>query len=264
MKRTVPGPAMVSKRTWPGLLLTFALGALAGAGIGVFGFIRIVGGSGAPSRPIDAPPVSAGTAGVIGPTAGPSPNGAAPAVAGDAISGQGVFQIVPEESAARFIVGEQDPRGTVVGITDQVAGEIFANFDRARESQLGTIRINVRTLQTDVGDRDEALRGVVLESARPEFEFAEFVPTGIEGLPAEARMASPVRLRVHGDLNLHGTTRPLTFFGLVTFVSADELRGFLAWAGEWSEFGLFDEPLLRHLVSDELILEIDFVARRLP
>lgn len=259
MKRGIASPVGLSNRRGKlVLLLAFIGGAAVGAGAGVFGFIRIAGGSGAPSRPIDAPPVA--TAAIEQPTAEPSPVASEPA--GETLSGEAVFEIVPEDSAARFIVGEEDPPGTVVGITDQVAGQVLVNFQTPRESQVGTIRINVRTLETDISDRDDALRGVVLESARPEFEFAEFVPTGIDVAPGAIRVGNPVRIEVHGDLTVHGMTRSLTFFGAVTFVSPDELHGFLVWAGPWSEFGLFAEPLLRHFVSDELILEIDFVARR--
>ncbi len=248
---------MAGKRSWNRLLVVaFALGVAVGAVAGVLAFIRIVGGSGAPSVPISAPTLPAGPTPI-----GEDATSLAPESGGD-LSGQAVFQIVPEESAVRFIVGEQDPRGTVVGITDQVAGEVLVDFDRPRVSQLGTVRVNVRTLETGIGDRDEALRAVVLESGRPEFEFAEFVPTGIEGLPAQVQVGVPVRIQVHGDLTVHGSTRPLTFFGAVTIVSPDEAQGFLAWAGAWSDFGLFDDPLVSHLVSEELILEISFVARR--
>ena len=87
--------------------------------------------------------------------------------------------IVPEQSEVLFRIDEMlfgDPN-TVVGTTNEVAGDLLLDFDNPSNSQIGLIRINVRTLSTDNAIRNRALRGQILEVNRDEFEFAEFTPT---------------------------------------------------------------------------------------
>lgn len=143
------------------------------------------------------------------------------------MTGQALFSDRPRRIRSPLHRRRTGPRGTVVGATDQVAGEIQADFDQTWRTQIGTIRINVRTLESDNHDRDQSVRAGVLESARSEYEFAEFTPTRIEGIPVRARVGTPMRVQVHGDFNVHGVVRPIVFFGIVTFTSPDELRGFL-------------------------------------
>ena len=254
------------------LAAAFVIGAVAGGTVGIFGFIAVVGGQRDPSGAITAPtlaiePTATGAEPTLPPaeptaTAEESAAPPTPDAAGGALTGQAIFRIVPGESAARYVVSEQDPLATVVGITDQVAGDVRVDFDRINNSEIGTIRINVRTLTTDEVQRDDSVR-FILESFQPEHEFAEFVPSSVFGLRVTpATIGMSYRIQVAGDFTVHGTTRRVTFFGPVTLVSADEIRGFLATTISLTDYGLFAEGLVMHIVSDEMMLEIDFVARR--
>jgi polyisoprenoid-binding protein YceI len=107
-----------------------------------------------------------------------------------------LFRIVPEESEVRFIVDEiMPPRNGLVGNTNQVAGDIIVDLDHPRNSRVGTIRVNLRTLRTDEPGRDQALRGEILLSARPEYEFSDFAPTAISGLPDSVSIGQPFNSR---------------------------------------------------------------------
>jgi polyisoprenoid-binding protein YceI len=178
-----------------------------------------------------------------------------------------LFRIVSEESEARFSVYETFPEGTAIGRTDQIAGDIIADFNNPTNSQLGTIRINLRTLQTDDPDRDRSIRCCVLLTARPEYEFADFVPTSISELPSQLEPGQSISFQVTGDLTLRGVTRSVTFDVNLTVIDADILRGFATTAVNRTDFGILNDDengFDYHGVEEMVTLEFDFVARSVP
>jgi polyisoprenoid-binding protein YceI len=183
----------------------------------------------------------------------------------DAASDRVLFRIIQDESEVRFNIDEvlagQDV--IVVGTTDQVAGDVVVDFGAPGSSQIGTIRINVRTLETDNNFRNQAIRGRILESSRDEFEFAEFVPTDLVGLPDAVAVGETVSFQIIGDLSLRDVTRQVTFDTDVTLTSEDRIEGFATTTILYQDFNLTipDVPSVS-FVADEVILEIDFVATK--
>lgn len=253
-------------------IVSFVIGAIVGGISGVFIFMNITGGSAEPSQAISAPTLSveeftaptemeeveeqvAATA-----TAAPAEVNA-PAEVGLAPA---IYQIVSAESEARFSVLETFPAGTAIGRTREVAGEFFVDFNTPSNSQLGTIRINLRTLATDNPDRDKSIRCCVLLTARPEYEFADFVPTQIAGFPEQVEIGQSVELQITGNLTLRGVTNPVTFSALLTIVSPEELRGLATTIVRRSDFNILndaDNGFDYHGVAEEVTLEFEFVAR---
>ena len=74
------------------------------------------------------------------------------------------FQIVQAESEARFTLDEllKGSPKTVIGVTDQVAGEILVDFANPTGAQVGAININARTLTTDSDFRNKAIKNKIL------------------------------------------------------------------------------------------------------
>ncbi|GAB4338495.1 MAG: YceI family protein [Phototrophicales bacterium] len=183
----------------------------------------------------------------------------------EGLSGRSLFRIEQTESEVRFNIDEtlNGNRITVVGTTDQVAGDIVVDFDNPGSSQVGTIRINVRTLTTDNRFRNDALRARILRSAEDEFEFAEFTPTDLANLPESVSVGDTIEFQITGDLTVRGTTNSVTFDTTVTVVSADRLEGYATATILYRDFGLVI-PDVRSVsdVADEVILEIEFVALR--
>ena len=178
-----------------------------------------------------------------------------------------LFRIVSAESEARFSVYETFPEGTAIGRTDQIAGDIIADFSNPSNSQLGTIRINLRTLQTDDPDRDRSIRCCVLLTARPEFEFADFVPTSISELPSQLEPGQSISFQVTGDLTLRGVTKSVTFDVNLTVIDADVLQGFATTVVNRTDFGILNDAengFDYHGVEEMVTLEFDFVARSVP
>ncbi|MFW5748167.1 MAG: YceI family protein [Chloroflexota bacterium] len=174
-----------------------------------------------------------------------------------------LFRIDQSESEVRFIIDEvlAGQPTTVVGVTDQVAGDIVVDFVNPGSSQVGTIRINVRTLETDNRFRNDAIRGRILESSRDEFEFSDFVPTELVGLPDTVAIGDTIEFQIIGDLTIKDVTRSLTFDTTVTVVSEDRIEGNASTTMLYRDFGLTipDVPGVSD-IADEVGLEIDFVA----
>ncbi len=239
---------------------------LAIAAIAVF---LISSGSGEASAPISAPTLSLTDAATESPTAEAmaEPTGAptdAPAV--EAAAGERVlFRIVPEESQASFTLNEDlfnQPK-TVVGTTDQVAGDIIIDFGAPASSELGTIRINVRTLQTDNDFRNRAIRGQILQSSQDAFEFADFTPTALNGLPDSVAVGDTITFEIVGDLKVRDIVQSTTWQAEVTLVSEDRLEGTASTVVTRAQYELTipNVPNVAN-VTDEVTLALQFVATR--
>lgn len=239
------------------------------------------------SAPIEAIPLdaTAPAAAAAAPTAAPAPTATdasaataepapAPTIAAtmeptpeptaEVASAPVTFEIVPAESQARFLIDEVlrgDPI-TVVGATDQVAGQIAVDPANPAAAQIGIIQINARTLATDNEFRDRAIKNRILLT--DQFEFVSFAPTEISGLPASATVGESYSIVVSGDLTVRDVTRPIAFDVTITPVSAERIEGLATTTLAYADYGLSipDVPAV-DLVADELILELEFVAEAL-
>ena len=185
-------------------------------------------------------------------------------IMGDTMTGRGLFRVDSELSEVRFIIDEEllgAPK-TVIGATDQVAGDIIVNFDQPASSEVGEIRINVRTLETDDENRNRSLRGQILQTNREEFEFAVFVPTAMTGLPEAVGMNQAVTFQLTGDLTVRDITNSVTFEVTATMVSEERLEASATTNVTRDAYGLTipNVPGVAN-VSNDVILEMDLVAR---
>ncbi|MGB7342118.1 MAG: YceI family protein [Phototrophicaceae bacterium] len=175
-----------------------------------------------------------------------------------------VMTIVSDESEASFTL-EEDLRGTrttVVGVTDQVGGEIAINFDNPTASTIGTITINARTIATDNDFRNQALRSQILRSARDEYEFITFEPTSITGLPDSITIGETYTFDIIGNLTIIDTTEEVTFTTDVTIVSETEISGSASSSVIYADWGINipNVPGVANVETDADLV-INFVAR---
>lgn len=174
-----------------------------------------------------------------------------------------LFRIDTAQSEARFNIPEtlRGERITVVGTTDQVAGDIVVDFANPSASQVGTIRINVRTLATDNNFRNDAIRGRILQSARDEFEFSEFTPTELIGLPDNVAVGDTITFQIVGDLTIRDITNGVTFDATVTVDSETQISGLASATVLRGDYNLVipSVPQVSD-VGEDVLLEIDFVA----
>ncbi len=222
-------------------------------GVAAFAYIYLSGGSGEASEAISAPTLV--------------PDATTESSAGDdsaSADNRRLFAIVPEESEVRFGLDEvlRGEPTRVIGRTDQIAGQIRVDFDTPSLSEVGTIRINARTLMTDQEMRNRTIRSQILQSSQDEFEFSEFQPTSIEGMPDSVTMGEPFTFTMIGDLTVRDITQPVTFEVTVTPVSEDEITGLATTQVMRADFNLVipSVPSVAD-VSEEVDLEIEFTAR---
>lgn len=233
----------------------------------------------APSEPIEAIPLELETAteAPVAPSATPEPateepaaeeptaeepTAAAETVAPAEPAGEPlIYSISQDASEVRFELGE-DLRGVrtaVVGVTDQIAGELAVNLSDLASIQVGTIQINARGLATDNNFRNRAIHNEILQTGA--YEFITFTPTSVEGLPDAAAPGETVNFTIAGDLTIREITQPVTFEVAATVASADSLSGMATATVNRGDFDL-RIPSVPNVanVDEEVRLTIDFVA----
>lgn len=266
-----------------------------GVGAGIFLWINIFAGSGEPSRDIrDVAPTLAAeepaaatelmateeaAATLLATTVvglqGSQPisteeaveatvTGESEASAPSGATGGVIFRIVPEQSEARFAL-QEDLRGQrvdVIGITNEVAGDIRVNAANPSASEVGVIVINARTLETDQPFRNQALRASILRSGSDAYEFITFTPTAITGLPeASVNVGDTITFEVTGDLKIIEVTNSVTFEVTVTLDSETQISGTGTTTILYKDFNITipNAPGVAN-ITDEVTLTITFVA----
>lgn len=172
-----------------------------------------------------------------------------------------VYTIDQAGSQVRFQLDE-DLRGqrvTVVGVTDQVAGQMSVNLADLSQTQVGVIQINARTLLTDNNFRNRAIQNEILDTGA--FEFITFTPTGVEGLPASAAVGDTVSFTINGDLTIRDVTLPASFAVEAMVASETQITGTATAVVNRADYGL-QIPSVPNVanVEEEVELYIDFTA----
>lgn len=157
---------------------------------------------------------------------------------------------------------DEDLRGerkTVIGTTDQVAGQLSLNLADLSQTEVGIIQINARTLLTDNNFRNRAIQNEILDTGQ--FEFITFTPTGVEGLPATAAVGETVTFTLVGNLTIRDITLPATFTVEATAISDTQLAGSATTIVNRVDYDL-QIPSVPNVanVEEEVELYIDFTA----
>ena len=248
-------------------------------GIGIVGILVIIGvgayvlrPTAEASAPIEAVPVATEVA-EEAPTVSedePEMPAAEEATAGEemaqaedtaATEGVIIFTIVQDESEVRFTLDEllSGVPTTVVGVTDQVAGEVAIDPENPNNSKVGVILVNARTFVTDSNFRNRAINNEILET--DEFEFVNFTPTSITGFPENPAIGEALEFQITGDLTIRDITNEVTFDVTVTAVSETRLEGTASAMVARADYNLVIPEVPRVAdVDEEVLIEIDFVA----
>ena len=106
-----------------------------------------------------------------------------------------------------------------------MAGDLIVDLGSPPDSEVGTIRINVRTLRTDDSRRDRAIRSRVLQSSQDAYEFVEFTPTSLVGLPADLAVGDKFEFAIIGALAIREVSVDVEFDAVVTLETDRSLSG---------------------------------------
>ncbi len=153
-------------------------------------------------------------------------------------TGAGVYTIDSSRASASFTVGEvlRGSPYTVVGTTDQVAGQF--TFDPANPSaaQLGTIVVDARTLATDDASRNRALGNRILDSNT--YEYISFTPRELSGLPSSVSVGQSFSFEASGELTIKGVSRPATFVVTLKPAADGSLSGSATSTVAYADWGV--------------------------
>ncbi|MGQ0848558.1 MAG: YceI family protein [Actinomycetota bacterium] len=232
--------------------LVIAVVLLGGAALA---YIYFSGGSGEPSTELTTPPL---------PTTLPAETTAATTTA--AAEAGGNYVLVPLESTASFTLGENllGNSNTVVGLTNEVAGQVAFDPDDPAASQISEILINARTFRTDSSNRDRAIRSsVILDSGNDEHELISFLPASIDGLSGPIEIGQQIEFTVTGELTIKGATQSVRFAVTATLETPDQIRGFAEAEVNRNDFGIGipNAPGVAD-VSELVTISLEFVAAR--
>lgn len=172
-----------------------------------------------------------------------------------------IAQIIPEESEVRFVIDEvlNNEPFTVVGTTNQVAGELAIDPSDPAATKVGVIQVNARTLATDSEFRDRAIKNRILMT--DDNEYITFTPTALTGLPEQVEIGQSYTFQMTGDLTIRDVTKQVTFEVSVTPESQQRVAGTAQTTIVYSDFGL-SIPQVPQVASvdNDVRLEIDFAA----
>ena len=176
------------------------------------------------------------------------------------------FVIDPAQSSAQYAVNEvflQENRPYhAVGTTNVVSGTFVVSTEGVPAGKVTKIQIDLRTLQSDSGRRDNAIRERWLESNT--YPYAEFVSTNALNLPDSYQAGSQVSFNLVGDMTVHGVTKSVEWLVDGT-LTGDTLQGQATTTINMSDFGITAPNIANMIkVEDEVELKVQFVATAQP
>ena len=192
---------------------------------------------------------------------GPTKSASGPIAAEHLGTVENTFRIDQDRSEVRFIIHEE-LRGRpvdVVGSTHQVAGEAALDLDDLSSARFGKIQVNARTFATDEEMRNRMIRNRILST--DEYEFIDFQPTSVSGLPSRAAVGDTVPFQLNGDVTIRDITRPLSLDAELHVDSESELTISATAKLSRADFEIMipQVPSVAN-VGDEIQLEIEAVA----
>jgi polyisoprenoid-binding protein YceI len=170
------------------------------------------------------------------------------------------YVVGPAGNEARYRVREQlagfDLPRDAIGATKDVTGQIVIGADGKVVKDASKVTINLATLKSDQGRRDNFLRTRTLETSK--YPKAELVPSALEGLLMPIAPGASQTFTVRGDLTVHGVTHPTTW-QVTARGEGKDVVGTASTAFTFKDFGL-EQPKVPVVLSvaDTIRLEYDF------
>jgi polyisoprenoid-binding protein YceI len=196
-----------------------------------------------------------------------SANGATPSPQSAGLPGGSgvIYTILQDNSQVSFTINEilRGSPNTVVGTTNQVAGEVAVDMANPSAAKVGTIQVDARTLATDNDLRNRTIKNAILRT--DSFEYITFTPSQLIGLPTSVDLGQSYSFEIAGDLTITGVTKQVTFDATVTPVSSTRLEGKATATITYADFRISipQVPMVAG-VDPDVRLEIDFVAEASP
>ena len=176
----------------------------------------------------------------------------------------GVILEISSGSEARYVVREELARlsfpNDAMGVTQDVSGELTLEADGTVRTESSLIRVDLSTLQSDEGRRDNYVRSRTLGTGQ--YPYTDFVPTAISGLNWPLPSTGEASFSITGDLTIRDVTKEVTWEISAQF-SDDRITGTATTNFTFDEFNLTVPSVAVVLsVENNIRLEIDFVLQK--
>lgn len=172
--------------------------------------------------------------------------------------------VVAQGSEVRYRAREQLAQrpapNDAVGKTSSVTGGIVLGSDGKPIKDQSKIIVQMNTLASDSGQRDNFIRQNTLEVNR--YPTAEFVATDVRNLPNPLPTSGEATFDLIGDLTIHGVTKQVTLPVKATF-TATEVKGSTSTQVNFADFGM-NKPQVPMVLSiqEPLTIEMDLTLSR--
>ncbi|HZQ11053.1 MAG TPA: YceI family protein [Anaerolineae bacterium] len=171
------------------------------------------------------------------------------------------FVVDPSQTTVEYAVNEVlfGNKQITRGSTNSVQGQFQVSLQNGKPTiNMSQLQVDLRTLKSDNGMRDEAIRRQWLESNK--YPMAVFVAKEVQGFPTDAVQGQSYSFKVIGDMTIRNITKPVTF-DITVSVNGTTLTGEGTTQIYMKDFG-FDPPeiLGRFTVSDPATITIKGVA----
>jgi len=172
-----------------------------------------------------------------------------------------IYEIKQDKSEVSFKIFEElrGQPNDVIGTTNQVAGQIALDTTNLNKTQVGEIRVNSRTLLTDVDRRNQAIRNFILNT--DQYEFISFTTTDLTGLIGSAAPGQTFTFQINGDLKIRDISQPVTFDVTAQLDENNQITGSAMATINRDQYNLTipNVPGVAN-VGKEITLTINFVA----
>jgi len=246
---------------------------LAGAAVGVIALVVVAAAviwtlrSDDPDLLTEAPAIPTAAAGADeSPTETPdataeATTGAATAV--DLPEGVRRFVVVSGDSiatSAKYVVEEtlSGLPATAVGTTTDVTGEIYLTPEGLYDGAESKFMVDLSTLQTDEGRRDNYVRSNVLQTNQ--YQFAEFIIESIDAFPAGYVEGEEVSLSLSGTMTIKEVSLPMTF-SVLARQADDTLTATADTEFLMSSFGIDPPQVAIASAKDGVVLQVVIIAQ---
>jgi polyisoprenoid-binding protein YceI len=173
------------------------------------------------------------------------------------------YQIVSAQSTASYSVYENlimqnKPNNDAIGSTHSVTGSFQIGTGSSPLVTGMTIKVDLRTLQSDSQMRDSHVQDS-LDTAN--YPYATFVSVSTQNLPASYTDGQTVNFKLLGNLTLHGKTNGETFT-VQGKVNGNTITGTATTTVYMTDFGI-QPPNIANIVTvqNKTVLTIDFTAQ---
>ena len=177
----------------------------------------------------------------------------------------GVTVTIGDGTLARYVIGEQlanrDLPNDAIGETSNVSGSIVFDADGNVVPELSSLVVDVSTLESDSGRRDNYLRGNSLETST--YPEARLAVSEVIDLPWPLPESGEATFTLVGDFTVRDVTKVVMWDVTAQFGPQITGQAVVVFTFDYFEMS---KPRLAFILSldDEIRLELDFVASVTP